>query len=413
MPSRPKRRSMSLLPMNNPIQEYAWGSKQMLARFLGQEIPSPVPQAELWMGAHPQAPSQVWTNGEWRRLDQLVNEQPNHLLGKDLERFGPDLPFLLKVLAVDKPLSLQVHPNAKQAWSGFQREEVQAVPFQAPERKYKDPNPKPECICALDHPFWGLCGFRPPAEIIDWFSWLGRQVLEDEIHILGREVGESQEVLAEMLDSLLSMKPRRRRRVLEEAEKRVVRNSGHDMRDPAYWLGVLLHEYPQDISVLAALFLQLVHLEPGQAAFLPPGQLHAYLYGFGVEIMANSDNVLRAGLTSKHVDIQELLQILSFDSRPVEILQPEPVEPGWSRYSLMTEEFALSVLELGCGCSELTLAGEGVEILLCTHGELLVRDEHQGWSQHIRQGQSVCIPSCVPRWKISGQGRAFRAQTGI
>lgn len=412
MSPRPRNRALSLLPMNNPIQEYAWGSQQMLARFLGQEIPSPVPQAELWMGAHPKAPSQVWVNGEWRRLDQLMNEQPHHLLGKDLGRIGPDLPFLLKVLAVDKPLSLQVHPNAKQAWAGFQREEAQAVPLQAPERKYKDPNPKPECICAME-PFWGLCGFRPPAEIIDWFSWLDSQALEEEIDILGRELGESQDVLAEMLDSLLSMKPRRRRRVLEQVEKRVARGAGQDMLDPAYWLGVLVREYPQDISVLAALFLQLVHLEPGQAAFLPPGQLHAYLYGMGLEIMANSDNVLRAGLTPKHVDIQELLWILSFDSQPVQILQPEPVEPGWSRYPLMTEEFALSVLELGSGCSELTLAGQGVQILLCTQGELLVSDEQMEESQHIGQGQSVCIPSCVPKWKISGQGRAYRAQTGI
>lgn len=411
MPSRAENRALSLLPMNNPIQEYAWGSQQMLARFLGQEVPSPVPQAELWMGAHPKAPSQVWVNGEWRRLDQLINDQPHHLLGEDLGRFGPDLPFLLKVLAVDKPLSLQVHPNAKQAWAGFQREEAQAVPLQAPERMYKDPNPKPECICALE-PFWGLCGFRPPAEIIDWFSWLGPQVLEDEIHILGRGCGEGEDDLAEMLDSLLSMKPRRRRRVLEQVEKKTARNGDLDMRDPAYWLGVLVREYPQDISVLAALFLQLVHLEPGQAAFLPPGQLHAYLHGMALEIMANSDNVLRAGLTPKHVDTQELLRILSFDSRPVHILHPEAADQGCLRYPLRTEEFALSVLELGESWPELTLAGEGVEILLCTHGELLVRDAHQGTSQHIRQGQSVCIPACVPGVKISGQGQAYRAQTG-
>ncbi|MDZ7760243.1 MAG: mannose-6-phosphate isomerase, class I [Desulfovermiculus sp.] len=401
---------LSILPMSNPIQDYAWGSQELMATFLGQKVPSSVPQAELWMGAHPKAPSQVWVEGDWKRLDTLIEQYPSLILGEDNGvRFGPHLPFLLKILAVDKPLSLQVHPNAQQAWEGYQKEEAIALPLHAANRSYKDPNPKPECLCALE-PFWGLNGFRSSTEIAAWFSWLAPQALREEISLLKSD--DDPEALTEMLNSLLTMDKKRRRKVLDRVEKRVSSEAGRDMDDPVYWLAELIEEYPQDIGVLAVLFLQLMRLEPGQAIFLPPGRLHSYLHGFGLEIMADSDNVLRAGLTPKHVDVPELLRIVAFDSSPFQIIEPEPRIPGEYAYPVMTDEFALSVVELGPDLSELELTGKGAEIVLCTWGELQVSDEQSGSHSRLKQGQSVCIPSCVQAWKISGQGRAYRAHSG-
>ena len=401
---------LSLLPMYNPIQDYAWGSRELLARFLGQEVPSPSPQAELWMGAHPKAPSQVWVEGEWKRLDSLIEQYPSLVLGQENGiRFGPHLPFLFKILAVHQPLSLQVHPNAQQAWEGYQREEAMALPLQAASRNYKDPNPKPECICALE-PFWGLNGFRAPEEIAEWFDWLAPQTLREEIRILSDE--EDQEALPQMLNSLLTMDKKRRRKVLDQAEKKVAAHAGQDMNDPIYWLEVLMEEYPQDIGVLAVGFLQLMHLEPGQAVFLPPGRLHSYLFGFGLEIMADSDNVLRAGLTPKHVDVPELLRIVNFDSSPFQVMIPEPQNEGEWAYPVMTDEFALSVVELGPELPELEFSASGVEIVLCAEGQLQLTDGDNRSQRFLQQGQSVCIPACVQDWKIAGQGRAYRAHSG-
>jgi mannose-6-phosphate isomerase len=406
-----RRYMLSVLPMHNPIQEYAWGSQEMLARFLGQEIPSPVPQAELWMGAHPNAPSLVQVRGEWQRLDLLIQEAPSMMLGtRNKEQFGPHLPFLFKVLAVARPLSLQVHPNAKQAGAGFQKEEALAVPPGAVQRIYKDPNPKPECICALE-PFWGLNGFRPCPEIGEWFSQLTSQGLQPEIDILCRE--QSSDGLQEMLSSLLSMDMKRRENILDSLRDQAQAFTELDRSDPRYWLAALIEEYPEDIGVLAPFFLQIMHLSPGQAAFLPPGRLHAYLHGLGLEIMANSDNVLRAGLTPKHVDVRELLHTLDFDHQNMELLKPLPREGGGFVYPVRTDEFSLSGFDLEDDVPQsVTYAGD-VHILLCTGGEVQITVEETGECVVVQQGQSMCIPGCIEQWSVSGQGRGFVARTGV
>jgi mannose-6-phosphate isomerase len=398
--------------MYNPIQEYAWGSQEMLPRFLGQESPSQAPQAELWMGAHPNAPSLVQVSGEWQRLDSLIQQAPGTLLGtKNKDQFGPHLPFLFKVLAVARPLSLQVHPNAKQAWAGFQKEEAMAVPPSAAQRIYKDPNPKPECICALE-PFWGLNSFRSPSEIAEWFSQLASQELQPEIDILCRE--QNFDGLQEMLSSLFNMDKRRQRKVLDPIRDQAKAFAELDRTDPRHWLAVLIEEYPQDIGVLAPFFLQIMYLEPGQAAFLPPGRLHAYLHGLGLEIMANSDNVLRAGLTSKHVDVDELLRTVDFDHSPLRPLEAVPCGQGIASYPVMTDEFSLSVLQMLPGLTEMEVYSRGsIEILLCVSGNFTVIDGHNVVELHLKKGQSVCIPACVDTWKIYGQGQVFRASTGV
>ena len=397
----------SILTMHNPIQNYAWGSKSLLASFLGQTAPSRRPQAELWMGAHTQAPSQVWLQGDWQSLDQVIARDPNLMLGtRNIERFGPQLPFLLKVLAVEKPLSLQVHPNAQQAGTGFQEEESRAVPFRSPERNFKDQNPKPECLYALE-PFWGLNGFCPPEHIAKWFSRLAPKALKAEIEILASN--PPQAALSAMLDSLLHINNRRRQEVLEQIHTKISSESGAQKTDPRYWLAVLLEEYPEDIGVLAAVFLQLMHLQPGEAAFLPPGRLHAYLSGLGLELMANSDNVLRAGLTPKHIDVSKLLRVLRFEHSPIKPLRAEPDEEGEAWLGNMTEEFALSVLDLGPENSRVRRLSKSIEILFCAFGELEVIDEQSGGQTRLQQGESVCIPACVSAWSLSGQGRVFRA----
>ncbi|MFJ2952682.1 mannose-6-phosphate isomerase, class I [Streptomyces sp. NPDC087226] len=376
--------------LDNTIRPYAWGSTTAIPRLLGTE-PTGEPQAEMWMGAHPGAPSRTGRG----TLVEVIDADPERELGADsVAKFGPRLPFLLKLLAAGAPLSLQVHPDLTQAKEGYEDEERRGVPVTAPHRNYKDANHKPELVCALTE-FDGLCGFRDPLRAAELLDGLGVDSLKPYVDLLHAHPEEA--ALREVLTAILTADPDEMARTVTETAAACDRLGG------AYApYADIAHHYPGDPGVIAAMLLNHVRLQPGEALFLGAGVPHAYLDGLGVEIMANSDNVLRCGLTPKHVDVPELLRIVRFESRDAGVLRPEAGPDGEEVYETPIDEFRLSryVLPEGGATRDLTLATP--QILLCTAGSVRA-GEHE-----LTPGTSVFVPA-GEKAEVSGTGTLFRS----
>ncbi|WP_225639084.1 mannose-6-phosphate isomerase, class I [Streptomyces solaniscabiei] len=380
--------------LDNTVRPYAWGSTTAIPTLLGTE-PTGEPQAEMWMGAHPGAPSRT----DRGTLADVVAADPERELGPaSVARFGPRLPFLLKLLAAGAPLSLQVHPDLAQAKEGYEDEERRGVPLDAPHRNYKDANHKPELICALTE-FDGLCGFRAPTETADLLDGLGVASLKPYVDLLRAHPEDA--ALREVLTAILTADPEEMSRTVAETAAACERLGG------AYapYAGIA-HHYPGDPGVLAALLLNHVRLQPGEALYLGAGIPHAYLDGLGVEIMANSDNVLRCGLTPKHVDVPELLRIVRFEPGDPGVLRPEASPDGEEVYETPIDEFRLSryVLPEGAAPHDLTLPAP--QILLCTAGSVRA-GEHD-----LTPGRSVFVPA-GEKAEVSGNGTLFRATVRV
>jgi mannose-6-phosphate isomerase len=402
-----------VLLLDNPIQHYAWGSRTELAQLLGRP-PSAQPEAELWVGAHPKAPSRL---SDGRSLRDAIRNDPDGMLGEDVQRrFRAELPFLLKVLAVDSPLSLQAHPNIEQARAGFAREEQAGIPIDAPERTYKDANHKPELLCALT-PFEALSGFRPAREAAELFAALGSSSI-DVARALTSDGG-----LRAAFTSLITLPRERQAEVGSEVVRgcRRLASQGGPFQASVRCAIDLWQRYPGDIGVAASLLLNHVTLEPLQAIYLEAGSLHAYLGGVGVEIMANSDNVLRGGLTPKHVDVSELLGILRFESAPALLAPARTLSSGEVRYETPAPDFRLSRLELS-PAQRIAFSLQGPELLLCVEGQALIELAAPGTNadptreflpaRPLRRGQACFLAASTSGYRISGTGRVFRAQVG-
>ncbi len=408
--------------MINPIRPYAWGSRHFIAALQDRPVPTSSPEAELWLGAHPAAPSVVVSlpaeTAEERRaspptlaltLDRWIAENRAETLGADVAaRFGGELPFLMKILAAAQPLSLQAHPSRAEAERGFDAEEAAHVPIDAPERKYKDRHHKPELIVALT-PFVALCGFRPVVETRRLLAELGGEALEPCRRLLDRDPPE--EALRGVFQYLLGLPATEQRHLTEAVRRRVSRNGVAATAEHApelAWAERLADLYPGDVGVVGALFLNLVHLAPDEGLYLPAGNLHAYLEGAGVEIMANSDNVLRGGLTPKPIHVAELLRILRFEEARPKPLRPTPIDAGEAVFETPADEFQLSRLRLGADGPPLERVPLGPEVLLVTDGEVEL-----GWGSdavRLARGGSVFVPSSSPPYRLSGKGNVYRAR---
>jgi len=376
--------------LDNTIRPYAWGSPTAIPHLLGVE-PTGEPQAEMWMGAHPGAPSRTPRG----TLAEVIDAHPERELGQAaVARFGPRLPFLLKLLAAGAPLSLQVHPNLAQAKEGYEDEERRGIPADAPHRNYKDANHKPELICALTE-FDGLCGFRDPVQAAGLLDGLDVDSLKPYVDLLHAHPEDA--ALREVLTAVLGADREEMARTVAEATAACTRLGG------AYApYADIAHHYPGDPGVIAAMLLNHVRLQPGEALFLGAGIPHAYLNGLGVEIMANSDNVLRCGLTPKHVDVPELLRVVRFEPSDPGVLRPEASPDGEEVYETPTDEFRLSRYVLPEGGPRRDLTRPAPQILLCTAGAVRA-GEHE-----LRPGQSVFVPA-GEGIDVSGAGTLFRA----
>ncbi len=389
--------------MKNTVQAYQWGSRTFIAELLGQPVPSERPMAELWLGAHPKAPSRVEVDGCWVSLLELIEQRPAQVLGEAVAaRFGRQLPYLFKVLAAGQPLSIQAHPDMAQAREGFARENRLGIALDDPRRNYRDANHKPELICALTD-FWALKGFRTVPEILENLSPLDDPRLLPELSAL-RAASDS-EGLKRFFGALMTLEEARRARVVSAAVDHARQRPADDA--VGGWVCRLVETYPHDIGVLAPLIMNLVCLAPGEAMFLEAGQLHAYLSGNGIELMANSDNVLRGGLTPKHIDVPELLRVLRFTTGPPHVLHPEAATPCEAVYRQPAREFALSVITLATE-RPLVRAGRGVEILLCLRGAAEVRDD-RGVRLALSRGQSLLVPAAVAELTFSGDAVLYSA----
>ncbi|MDI3314831.1 MAG: mannose-6-phosphate isomerase, class I [Mycobacterium sp.] len=364
--------------LRGAIRTYAWGSRTAIAEFTGRPVPAAHPEAELWLGAHPGDPAWLETeHGETSLLDALTADPDGQLGTAVRARFGETLPFLVKVLAAEEPLSLQAHPSAAQAREGYQREEQLGIPVTSPERNYRDRSHKPELAIALA-PFEVLAGFRPPGRTVQLLRALAVSDLDPFIDLLSGQCD------ADGLRALFTTwitAPQPDIDVLVPAVLdgaiHYVSSGATEFAAEAKTVLELGERYPGDAGVLAALLLNRISLAPGEAIFVSAGNLHTYLRGVALEVMANSDNVLRGGLTPKHVDVPELLRVLDFTPATEAQLRVPTHKDGLELvYDTPVEEFAVSLLSLEDGYLghqvDVPSAHDGPQMLLCTEGRVTV-----------------------------------------
>lgn len=411
---------MRIYRLDNTIQHYAWGSVDGITKALGVPNPDGGPFAELWMGAHPSAPSKVTVEGKSVGLDELIAGDPELFLGsRCAKRFGGELPFLFKALSAGTPLSIQAHPGKRKAEIGFERENLGGIPVNAPERSYRDPNHKPEASVALTNVEL-LCGFRPIEEIIADVRALGCGKYSHLFDRLERDPGRME--LSVLFYNVVSAEERTKLDMLENARDRIGRmlaeRSVPSDREAAFrWILRLMGFFPGDIGALAPLVLNLVSIEPGRSVPIAPGELHAYLSGTCLEIMANSDNVIRGALTKKYIDLPELVSVLSFTSERVVPVLPEPRGEGEETFPIFVPDFLISRIALKPGSSWTRSAEAGPDIVLCASGEAVISEPAAAGdgtaSLALARGQSAFAAADSGGYSIGSAGGALLYRASV
>jgi mannose-6-phosphate isomerase len=392
------------------VQSYAWGGFDYLRELAGAPMPEGAPAAEWWLGAHPVAPALASIGEASCPLDVLIAARPRLLLGDAVaRRFGGRLPFLFKVLDVRQMLSIQAHPSREHAIEGFAREQARGLDVRAPERTYRDDSHKPEVQVALT-PFWMLYGFRPAREMAAVLGSVPelaplRAAAPGGVPAPGSP--EEPAWVRALFERIMEMPQRDVDRVLDPLVRRLgplYERGMLDRRDPDFWAARAAAQFvppggPYDRGIVSIYLMNLVRLAPGEGTFIGPGILHAYLEGRAVEVMASSDNVLRGGLTAKHVDVGELLRILSFAPAGPRRLARGEIEPGRERYAAPVEEFALDRLEIGPRVRVEVGPHEGPQLLVVIEGRATL-DTPSG-SSSLERGASVYIPPHLA-WRLEG-----------
>jgi mannose-6-phosphate isomerase len=399
--------------LEGTVRPYAWGSRTHIAALLGEAVPSPHPQAELWLGAHQDAPSRLVEQPGDRTLLDALTEDPEGAFGAARAgRWQGRLPFLLKVLAAEEPLSLQTHPSAEQAAAGYAREEARGIDASAPDRNYRDPLPKPEILCALEE-FHALAGFRDAEITVRLLRALDVDRLAHHSELLAAQ--PDQDGLRALFTMWITLPQRTVDDLVPALLDGCVRLAktpgspgapGGEFEREVRTLLDLGERYPGDAGVLAALLLNRVVLAEGECLFQPAGSPHAYLSGCGVELMANSDNVLRAGLTPKHVDVPELLRILDFRCGPPTVLRPR-VDGPRAVFTAPSEHFRLVRLDLVPDDGPVELGIDGPRIVLVVRGDVSLR-AGTGRTVALARGRAVWAPAADGVVTVeAGPGRAL------
>ncbi|MDX1301580.1 mannose-6-phosphate isomerase, class I [Photobacterium sp.] len=386
--------------MHNAIQDYSWGSTTSIESLFGIANPEGRPQAEIWMGAHPNGCSQVDVAGKATHLAEFIETDKATIIGEAADKQFGELPYLFKILAAEKALSIQVHPSKAQAEVGFAKEQEAGIALNAGHRNYKDPNHKPELVFALT-PYQAMNGFREFAEIISFFHVLENADLNELVIAL--EENQNEAGLRQFFEAILSLQGEMK----ETAVNALLVYAAQHKEEALFALILdLAGQYPGDIGLFSPLMLNVLTLQPGEAMFLDACTPHAYIKGTGLEIMANSDNVLRAGLTPKHMDIAELVASTRFVPMPADmlLLAPEQSEGGL-HYPIPVPDFKFSVYQNQQG-TKLTTAS--AEILLAIDMPLTVNHSN-GETLTIQKGESVFIPAYACNYTASTKGRFARA----
>lgn len=388
----------SFLLMQNPIQGYDWGSHDSLTTLFGIPNPEGKPQAELWMGAHPNGCSEVTLAGSAQKLSTLIDAAPAAALGDaTLARFG-SLPFLFKVLCAEKALSIQVHPSKAQAEAGFAKEEAAGIDIKAANRNYKDPNHKPELVFALT-PYQAMNGFRAIPAILALFDRMALPALADLTAALRQSQDEAglQHFFHQLLILCGESKDEALAGLLAYA-------ANHQDEETFALITSLATQYPGDVGLFSPLLLNVVTLQPGQAMFLDACTPHAYVRGTGLEIMANSDNVLRAGLTPKYIDVAELLDCTRCLPKPDDqILLAPRCDGAVQHFDVPVPDFTFSVYPTG----EHQLTTASAEILFAIDGTVHLKQGEQ--SLRLEKGQSAFIPAATGSYQLLAEGLVARA----
>lgn len=377
-----------LVKLANQARDYAWGSPTLIPDYFGLKSTG-APMAEIWFGTHPGSPA-------------VLADEPTKTLTQQLG--GRQLSFLLKILAADAPLSIQAHPNAQQAKDGFARENAEGIPLAAKNRNYKDDRHKPEIIVALSR-FEALCGFKPLKKI--------DELLEDlESHISTsdgfRSIAGSWREMLKTDDGL--------QKVFTDVSHRRGNFDGFTAElaslanfEARFELAERLNNlYPGDPGVMLAMLMNHVVLQPGQALFLPAGNIHAYLHGLGVELMAESDNVLRGGLTPKHIDVDELERVVNFTAGELPLVEPVEVAAGLVQYPCAVDDFQLYRAEPSGSQLLIDLQLPGEAIILCTAGEIAVSTS-QDERLVLTRGEAAYMSADAKFFSLTGAGTAYLA----
>lgn len=384
-------------------QAYPWGSRTMIPAMNGEPA-AQRPIAELWYGAHPGGPTAT-PNAAQNTLAEVIAANPDTQLGdKAIQQYGEKLPFLLKLLAADQPLSLQAHPSLAQAKEGFEKENQAGIALHANNRNYKDDNHKPELIVALTR-FDAMAGFRPLKQTRELFAVLDCPGLDRALAMLSNDPARESDDLRTLFTTWISIPHGARVELIDAVVTSATKllRSGAALPEP--WMEQTLknilelaERYPGDMGILGALLLNHITINPGEAIFLDAGNLHAYIRGLGVEIMANSDNVLRGGLTSKYVDVPELVRVLRFES-----LADPIVHATDGTYPVPTGEFLLQHQKV---TGQHTVEHSGPCMVLVTEGEIAVEDTQ------LRPTDAIWVAATDPALTLRGEGEVFIARVG-
>lgn len=357
------------------------------------------------MGVHPKGTSKVYSDGVWIPLPDLIQHDPENILGMETaKKFQNQLPFLFKILAAAMPLSIQAHPNLPQARQGFAKENRLRIPLDDPARNYRDGNHKPEILCALT-PFAALTGFRKVDEVLALFERVSVPSLKTPLRLLGED--RTPQGLVGFFSTLLALGADDRKRAISEL---MLGADPVGSTDPVFtWVIKLYQWFPDDMGVFAPLLLNLVHLKPAEALYIDSGVLHSYLGGAGVELMANSDNVIRAGLTTKHADIPELARILRFEENQARIIKPQARSRSEWVYPTPAREFVLSRLSLEKGALYRERGRKSLEILICTHGDAEITDVATAEALRVSRGTAFLVPAMVREIAMKGDATFYKA----
>ena len=389
-----------IFSLKNQIQNYAWGSREILGRMRGVPVPTEQPEAEVWVGAHPAAPSRATVDGAESPLNELIVENPSRFLRPD--RTSDWFPFLFKILAIDAPLSIQVHPTPEQAIAGFEDEQARGIAIDAPYRNYKDRYSKPETVIAL-RPMRVLTGVRPVEQLKTLAAafgaaWLAERAELSPKQLLTEIIRLPEETASAAVQHLVDTAPG------------LLGASNDVVADAAELVRIVDGKYPGDRGLLVAFVMNLVHLAPGESAFTPDGQVHAYVSGTAIELMNPSDNVMRAGLTAKHIDTEELIKVLGEKQDAPVIQRPNPEDGPLGTYAMWDERMSVTRVRVEEG-KPLSYTFKGISAALSVAGKVTIQAKDGNGTDEFVLGatESVLHVGEPSEAVLSGSGELYIA----